>query len=302
MASTATLSDLRARALDYADMTGSNFPVEARVDDYINSAASEMYDILVNAYEDYFLATQSITLVPGTEDYALPSDFYKAKRVYYTTGSRRFSIHPFNLEEVDGARNSALSAGTAELWYVPEMSLMKPSTVITGATQANPCVITSANHGLDTGDSVTISGVVGMTELNGGVYTITKVSDNTFSLNDVDSSAFTSYASAGTVESTIATTIPPMIKGWPDYIALSAAIRLLIREESDPSALMAEKQIMQNRLISLAEPRDAGIPDSIQDVGHRWNSVGFAYDPGAFLMRYRIMGQNIKFIQYDAGV
>tara|TARA_R110000751_G_scaffold27794_2_gene73155 strand:- start:3210 stop:3845 length:636 start_codon:yes stop_codon:yes gene_type:complete len=211
-------------------MTGSNFPVEARVDDYINSAASEMYDILVNAYEDYFLATQSITLVPGTEDYALPSDFYKAKRVYYTTGSRRFSIHPFNLEEVDGARNSALSAGTAELWYVPEMSLM-------------------------TAGSDTISSI-----------------------------------------------IPPMIKGWPDYIALSAAIRLLIREESDPSALMAEKQIMQNRLISLAEPRDAGIPDSVQDVGHRWNSVGFAYDPGAFLMRYRIMGQNIKFIQYDAGV
>tara|TARA_R110001599_G_scaffold127396_5_gene300784 strand:- start:59 stop:694 length:636 start_codon:yes stop_codon:yes gene_type:complete len=211
-------------------MTGSNFPVEARVDDYINSAASEMYDILVNAYEDYFLDTHPITLVPGTEDYALPSDFYKAKRVYYTTGSRRFSIHPFNLEEVDGARNSALSAGTAELWYVPEMSLM-------------------------TAGSDTISSI-----------------------------------------------IPPMIKGWPDYIALSAAIRLLIREESDPSALMAEKQIMQNRLISLAEPRDAGIPDSVQDVGHRWNSVGFAYDPGAFLMRYRIMGQNIKFIQYDAGV
>ena len=230
MASAARLSDLRARALDYADMTGSNFPVEARVDDYINSAASEMYDILVNAYEDYFLDTHPITLVPGTENYALPSDFYKAKRVYYTTGSRRFSIHPFNLEEVDGARNSALSAGTAELWYVPEMSLM-------------------------TAGSDTISSI-----------------------------------------------IPPMIKGWPDYIALSAAIRLLIREESDPSALMAEKQIMQNRLISLAEPRDAGIPDSVQDVGHRWNSVGFAYDPGAFLMRYRIMGQNIKFIQYDAGV
>ena len=230
MASAATLSDLRARALDYADMTGSNFPVEARVDDYINSAASEMYDILVNAYEDYFLETEPITLVAGTENYALPSDFYKAKRVYYTTGGRRFSIHPFNLETLDGAKTSPLTSGTAELWYVPEMSLM-------------------------TADDDTIRSI-----------------------------------------------IPPMIKGWPDYIALSAAIRLLIREESDPSALMREKGMMQERLLSMAEPRDAGIPDSIQDIGHRWNDVGFAYDPGAFLMRYRIMGSNIKFIQYDAGV
>jgi len=230
MASAATLSDLRARALDYADMTGSNFPVEARVNDYINSAASEMYDILVNAYEDYFLSTQSITLVAGTENYALPSDFYKAKRVYYLSGGRRFSIHPFNLETLDGAKTSPLTSGSAELWYVPEMSLM-------------------------TSDSDTISSI-----------------------------------------------IPPMIKGWPDYKAISAAIRLLIREESDPTGLMQEKLLMQQRLISLAEPRDAGIPDAIQDIGHRWNDVGFAYDPGAFLMRYRIMGPNIKFIQYDAGV
>jgi len=80
-------------------------------------------------------------------------------------------------------------------------------TSITGATQANPCVVTSASHGLGTGVSATISGVVGMTELNENVYTITKVSDDTFSLNDVNSSAFTAYASGGTVESIIATTI-----------------------------------------------------------------------------------------------
>ena len=80
-------------------------------------------------------------------------------------------------------------------------------TSITGATQASPCVVTSVSHGIRTGESATISGVVGMTQLNGNVYTITKVSDDTFSLNDVDSSAFTAYSSGGTVESIIATTI-----------------------------------------------------------------------------------------------
>lgn len=69
---------------------------------------------------------------------------------------------------------------------------------ITGATQANPCVITSAGHGLATGDSVLITDVGGMTELNGSTYTITVLTSSTFSLDSVDSSAYTAYTSGGT--------------------------------------------------------------------------------------------------------
>lgn len=68
--------------------------------------------------------------------------------------------------------------------------------LITGATQANPCQITSTAHNLATGDRVEISGVVGMTELNNGVYTIIVTGVNTFTL-DVDSTAFTPYVSGG---------------------------------------------------------------------------------------------------------
>lgn len=69
--------------------------------------------------------------------------------------------------------------------------------VITGATQANPCVITSTGHGLSTGDVVTINSIVGMTELNGGRYTVTYVGANSFSLDDTDSTGFTAYSSGG---------------------------------------------------------------------------------------------------------
>ena len=41
------------------------------------------------------------------------------------------------------------------------------TAAITGATQANPCVITAVAHGFSSGDRVSISDVVGMTELNG---------------------------------------------------------------------------------------------------------------------------------------
>jgi len=53
---------------------------------------------------------------------------------------------------------------------------------ITGATNANPIVITSANHGLFTGSIITVSGVVGNTAAN-GVSQITKIDANSFSLN-----------------------------------------------------------------------------------------------------------------------
>ncbi|MCF1193345.1 hypothetical protein LRR18_17280, partial [Mangrovimonas sp. AS39] len=50
---------------------------------------------------------------------------------------------------------------------------------------------------LSTGDIVTISGVVGMGELNGNTYTITVTSVNTFTLDGVDATGFDPYISDG---------------------------------------------------------------------------------------------------------
>lgn len=70
---------------------------------------------------------------------------------------------------------------------------------ITGATQANPCVITSAGHGYSDGDVIMISSVVGMIQLNDRLYTVANKTDNTFELSGVDSSGYTAYSSAGTL-------------------------------------------------------------------------------------------------------
>lgn len=69
---------------------------------------------------------------------------------------------------------------------------------ITGATQANPCVITATSHGYATGDRIRIKDIVGMTELNDRTFVITYATANTFSLNGVDSTGYTAYSSAGT--------------------------------------------------------------------------------------------------------
>ena len=71
-------------------------------------------------------------------------------------------------------------------------------------TQASPGAITcTANHLLVTGDTVRITGVVGMVELNDMVYTITKTSATAFTIG-VDTSGFTTYGSAGTVTQELA--------------------------------------------------------------------------------------------------
>ena len=71
-------------------------------------------------------------------------------------------------------------------------------------TKADPGAVTcTANHLLVTGDTVRITGVVGMVELNDLVYTITKTSATAFTIG-VDTSGFTTYGSAGTVTQELA--------------------------------------------------------------------------------------------------
>src|SRR5574344_2062788 len=68
--------------------------------------------------------------------------------------------------------------------------------VVSNATNATPIVVTAVGHGFLTGDKVYISGVGGNTAAN-GVFTITKIGDDTFSLNgSVGNGAFSSNGTA----------------------------------------------------------------------------------------------------------
>jgi hypothetical protein len=91
------------------------------------------------------------------------------------------------------------------------MVFAKPDqkATISGATAANPVVITSTAHGLADSDLVSISGVVGMTEINAQTYyaKVTGYSTTTFALysnsalsSTVDGSGYTAYSSGGYVD------------------------------------------------------------------------------------------------------
>lgn len=83
---------------------------------------------------------------------------------------------------------------------VTEFGAESPSKAITAITKADPAVVTSAAHGLVTGDVVKLTGIVGMTELNDGVFIIEKLSANTFSLVDTDSTGYGTYTANGSID------------------------------------------------------------------------------------------------------
>ena len=70
---------------------------------------------------------------------------------------------------------------------------------VSGATQANPGVVTATGHNFENGETVVFAGVVGMTQLNGNSYEVANKTANTFELKGTNTTGFTAYASGGTV-------------------------------------------------------------------------------------------------------
>lgn len=71
------------------------------------------------------------------------------------------------------------------------------TATITGITQANPGVVTAANT-FANGDMPLITGVVGMTQVNDQLYSISAVSGAAFTLTGINTSGYSAYVSGGT--------------------------------------------------------------------------------------------------------
>lgn len=87
-------------------------------------------------------------------------------------------------------------------FYKDDGAILEANKTITGITQANPGVVSITAHGYSNGDTVVISGVVGMTQVNGKRFKVANVNTDDFELQDidgvdVDTTSFTAYASGG---------------------------------------------------------------------------------------------------------
>lgn len=93
-------------------------------------------------------------------------------------------------------------------------SIMNPASItITAASKANPCVITAVAHGLSNGQEIFISGILGMVELNNQFFIVAGATTDTFQLQtifgqNINSTAFLTYVSGGTIQTPYEITVP----------------------------------------------------------------------------------------------
>jgi len=115
-----------------------------------------------------------------------------------TPYSSRVALVPYSMGVNAGAYATSARGAIQPARNLSAASWFNVSRTITGITRANPAVVTSNGHGLTTGNTVFISGVSGMSQVNNRIFTVTVVNANTFRLDGVNSSTYNSYSSGGT--------------------------------------------------------------------------------------------------------
>ncbi len=120
------------------------------------------------------------------------------------TANKSLAIGRFALSSGTHLRNS-IAIGDSALKIIGTIHTSTVGT-ITGATQADPVVITVADHNITTGTQIYIDGVGGMIELNDDFYYVDRLGTDTLALyadtilsSSVDGTGFTAFTSGGTL-------------------------------------------------------------------------------------------------------
>jgi hypothetical protein len=211
MADVVNVSDLIVSARRRANMENTQFVTDAEVITYLDQAYRKFYNLIVTDFENWFVSETSFATVDGTDEYNLPTDFYKLLGVDLVDASgRAFTLRPFELSE----RNRIVHT-----W------IGKPVRYILKGTNIKLVPVPS-----------------------GGAQTI-KI------LYVPSPTAITS--SAQTLE---------VFNGFDEYICLDAAIRMLMKEESDTALLERERAYMEQQINDLMRGRDGGFPKRVTDL------------------------------------
>lgn len=144
----------------------------------------------------------------------------------YAYGTQRYSsafsnqlCNSKNITSITGLNTAALTKSIVVTFTSTSVGS------ITAMTNANPCNVTVADHGLTTGDKVIISGITTPTALatafNGNEFTITKVDDDNFTIGVANASgAWTAGGEVGLAYTVIANAEADPSHGSNAYMAI----------------------------------------------------------------------------------
>lgn len=225
-----SLGETRLRAQQKADRVNSNFVSTTEWNFYINQSYKELYDLLVTLYEDYYVAEPYLFVTNGSSKYALPNGTL--------VGSDNVVTKPFyKLLGMDcglGAQNNA--------WVT-----------------LNKFEFISRNKYVYPNISSTFYGVFNMQYRVMGGY-----------VQFIPTPAADQYIRMWYIPRVLDllkdTDMLDGVSGWTEYVIVDAAIKALQKEESDVTVLLAEKQMLIDRIEAAGMNRDAGQPSTISDT------------------------------------
>lgn len=87
-----TLQQLRDASQARANMQQTSFITDSEWNEYVNEAACELHDLILQSDPKSIIVRESISLVTNQQFYDLPDDFYKVEAVYRLVGNVRYGI------------------------------------------------------------------------------------------------------------------------------------------------------------------------------------------------------------------
>lgn len=230
-----SLYEVRLMAQQRADRVNSNFVTKSEWNSYINQAYYELYDLLITANEDYYVAPRLTFTTDGSSSYSLPTGAASS----YSGAPAFYKMYGVDLG-LDSSQNAWVTLKKFNFISRNRYVFPQVTTSLLGIFNMQYRVVGSKIQFIPTS-------VSGQTI---GLWYFPRL---TTLLADTD--------------------IMDGFSGWEEYVIVRAAKYALDKEESDTSRLTEELLFLKQRIEETASNRDAGQPDTISNtrtISERW--------------------------------
>lgn len=247
-----TLGQLRIQAQQRADRVNSKFLTLPEWNTNINQSAFELYDLLIDTYEDYFLQSPPYTFaLSGSQSYPVPNGISVTDIVTSLVPAPFYKLYGVDI---------GLSGQTNAWVTVNKFNQISRNRYVFPQLNSTYLGVFNLRYRL-MGNSIWFI----PTPAAAQYARIWYYPRMTTLLKDTD--------------------ILDLVSGWSEYIICDAAIKALQKEESDVSIVMAQKMALIKRIEDSAMNRDVGQPDTISDTRsslEAWGGFGADGNYGGF--------------------
>lgn len=230
----ATLSEIRLAAQQRADRVNSGFVTKTEWNGFVNQSYYELYDLLTTLYEDYNVAPVFTFSTDGRQSglYPLPDGLTVLDSVSGTAAQAFFKLLGVDMG-LGGNTNNWVSLKKFDLIQRNRYVLPQATSSAQGVFGMRYRLLGNNIEFIPppaSGQSIRLWFIPRMARL----------------VKDYD--------------------VLDHVSGWSEYVIIDAAMKALMKEESDVSSLMAQKTGLIKRIEESAMNRDAGQPDTISDT------------------------------------